>query len=536
MKFTLKTNDAIYNAGILGLVRIFDKYGITYESAGGGLSVDDTAFENFTEHYLNALIDMLGGDMPFKRLEESYVELKNFRAPIDEAMSKKLGDIKKALVHKMDGNSYKAGYEIIKKRGESFDFAAAAIKIKKSGSDEELLHEMLIVLDKMKEYRDVFLLKDIAYSQIQYFWSSVAFLNKQENVSDFCDAYNKTFYAPFTEYLAALNESRKRKTSTSCCQCYAEITGNESSSISWVNNQSVDIARKTNVFWNFKSDLVVCPLCAIVYSCVPLGFKTKGSESYFINQNASVEKMKKMNNDPFEDNEKSGYYKIIRHFLSEENGETAENEINNIQVLKRSGNVFYRNILSKDKLNAIRKSSRELKKLVDADIQYLDNWHNLFDEVIGRIFAYENLWNLMYTVFTDGIKNNRGYNLGFISTLHKIQNNVYGKGDAKMSEQIIQSAFTSGKRLRVRMIGADRNENKVTALSFRLLNALKCKNDKMYLEALMRQYLSEGTTMPNDLCEMLSSEENFLNYGYSFLSGLNAYTYGDKNKEEQSND
>ena len=538
MKFKLKTSDAVYNAGLLGLVRIFDNCEIEYAfTDDGGMIVEDTAFESFTENYLHSAVDLLGSDMPFRKLEDSYVELKNMSPPLDEGMKKKLEEIKKFLVYKMNCNSYKAAYSIIGSRGEGYNYIEGLKRIKASADSETLLAEMSASLEKMKQYRDIFLLKDITYSQIQYFWNGVSFLNSQESTTDFISSYDKTFFSPFDSYVKSLDGSAKRKTTKSCCQCYAEISTPESFSMSWINNQGVDLARKTSPFWNFKPDLVICPLCALVYSCVPFGFRTKGNESYFINKNTSIKKLRGINNENYAEDGKSGYYKIIRQFLSTENRDAAENEINNIQVLKRSGDTIYRNILSKDKLSAVRNCSKEFERLVKADIKLGDAWHNLFDEVIARIFNHENLWWLMYAIIYDGIKSNNSYGMSFISDLHKIQNTVYGKGDATMSDKIIRSAFTSGHRLRAKMMGPERNENKVTALSFRLLNALKCKNDKMFLEALMRQYLSEGTTMPYDLCDMLADEESFLNFGYSFLSGLNSYTYNDgKNKEEKDND
>ena len=44
------------------------------------------------------------------------------------------------------------------------------------------------------------------------------------------------------------------------------------SNYSWIVDGGIDSERKTSVFWDFVRDDYMCPMCALVYSCMPLGF------------------------------------------------------------------------------------------------------------------------------------------------------------------------------------------------------------------------------------------------------------------------
>ena len=50
----------------------------------------------------------------------------------------------------------------------------------------------------------------------------------------------------------------------------------------------VDVKRKTNGFWNFNVDLSPCPVCNLIYACIPLGFSGYAGEGFFVNDASSV--------------------------------------------------------------------------------------------------------------------------------------------------------------------------------------------------------------------------------------------------------
>lgn len=561
MDFTISLGEGLYNSGVLGFYRVIDDNDISYElldNSGNVTSNESNAvairfnsdiFDKFTDAYLSSLINNLGKDAKFHDLEDVLNELKNFD-PLQKNAKEILKKDTKLVKDKMTTNSYKAAYEIIAEQGETYDFNEAVNKIKKA-NDSEIIPLMIEALEKMCLYKNIFILKDLIYSKVQYFWSGVSFLHKQENKTDFKKSYEEYFIEPIKKYCEACNSTKKRKPINECCHCQNELTSAESYSMSWINNTGVDIKRKTSSYWDFNVDIVLCPVCAVVYSCIPLGFATKGSESYFVNMNSNLGALKSVNNFDDSDLQELNYYTVLRKFIINYQQENAKNEIDNIQVLRRSEDSLYQNILSKDKLKVIKECSKELEQL--SNIKYLKekNWYNLFDETINCIFSYQNMYRLFNDLLSIACNDSRPISSmcikakqnsswkfkNYLTALELIQIKLFDKGDFKMNEELMDIGFKAGFFLRKKMLGPDRNENKIKSLSFKLINALKGKNINLFLDTVMRQYLSEGDNMPKEFTTAMKSEETFLVYGYAFVNGLNSYIKTDnENKEENDNE
>ena len=57
-----------------------------------------------------------------------------------------------------------------------------------------------------------------------------------------------------------------------------------------------DLERKTSAFWNCKVDAYLCPVCAFLYSLVPLGFvKMENGDFLFVNANTDVSSLESNN-------------------------------------------------------------------------------------------------------------------------------------------------------------------------------------------------------------------------------------------------
>ncbi len=557
MKFTLRLGEAHYNAAVLGFYYVLHDGELPFkivnyndeedECHGNGIEFDSEILEDFPQKYLKAVINILGKDAPFRQLKDIGNKMNSFDGKAEEAKVL-LKESKKYTLYKMTSASYKAAYDIILQTGESFDFENRIAEIK-SADDTVLPNLIADTVKKMNEYSDIFIMKDIMYTNIQHFWSGVAFLNKTENKTDYASAYKKSFVKPIEDLVVSIDSGKKRKTSLECCQCSMPVTAGESFSMSWINNMGVDLKRKTSPYWNFNADLVLCPMCNLVFSCLPLGFKTKGSESYFVNKNSSIMDLVRANTYFDNSDDRFGYYQIVRKFIGHETSETAKNEIDNIQVLRRTGDNMSQNILSKDKLKSIEKCKNELDSIITRNYTINGVWHNLFDDTIDNIFNSTNMYQLINQQFAINLSdskkvatteiNKRYYN--YILSLERIQMKVYGNGEVEMDKDknLIDKGFAAGTRLKNAMLGPDRNENKVKSLSFRLVNTLKCRNMNLFLDIVMRQYLSEKGNMPKELSTAMSNEDDFLTYGYAFLNGLNSYTFKEKdgeNKEEATNE
>lgn len=538
MELRLTLNDAIYNAGIKGLIRVFDDNGLAYEARDNYITFDSSVFDDFTACYLKSLIQ-LGEDGAFAKL--SGEDLENLRRMMREQdiQTEALDKVQKLLLTKIKSASYKSAYVIIKNRGEAFDFEGEAAAIKNCKEASARCGKMIALIEKMSAYRDVFIIKDVVYTKVNCFWTNVAFLNRNENKTEFSESYENSFVKPIQEYIQALESGKKVSKALECCQCNLPITKSQGCSMSWINNQGVDIARKTSPFWNFNVDLMLCPVCNLVYSCVPLGFVTKGSESYFVNSNSSVSKLVKKGAEelPQEEEAVSNYYNMLREFINLENGVIAKQEQDNIQVLRRSGDQMYFNILSKDKLQKMLACAKELKDIVKIRVKLGENYYSLFDETIECILNNKSLHPLLLNCCRQGLRDNRSLdifkNLCFIEA--RI-NNTGGMMEMNQCREITDAGYADGYALKRIMMAGDRNTKKIESLSFGLMNALQTGAVHNFIQLLTRQYMSLGQTMPKRLIECIKDEDVFLKYGDAFVIGLNGYMSEGKSKEETENE
>jgi CRISPR-associated protein Cst1 len=525
-------NDGLFNAGLLGFYHVLDHGGFSISVNGAEISFDSEVFTDFTSQYLNTLIDTFGKDTVFIQIEGWYQELLQI-AEINKTTETVILKAESFLVEKLKRNSYLAAYEILAHRGENVDFVG---KIKESKETRDFYEKKMILLaiiEKAMEYRDVFLLKDIAYTKIQPFWSNIAFLNRMENKSEFSQTFEKSFTTPVNDFLADNTENKQQKTELFCCQCGSPITKGQASSMSWINDEGIDLNRKTSYFWNHVPDSYLCPVCNLIYACVPLGFYTKGQESVFVNQNNSFKSLlafsavlqaKQDNSDVF--------YTVIQSFLKNAEQTTAKNELINIQVIRRSGERYYHNILSKDKLSSIRLCEKNFDNLVGKSVKIGENYVNLYREVLTCVLNNTNLYSFINDCLHYGIAD--GKQVGFVKNLIDIQTQLFHKGEKSMGMDLVNRGYHDGFFLRQKMVGPDRNENKLRGLSFKLVNSLKSRNQYLFSDTVLRQYLSEGSPSPKALIEVLENEENFLNYGYSFLTGLNSYNSKEGIQDKQN--
>ncbi|UZN01388.1 type I-B CRISPR-associated protein Cas8b1/Cst1 (plasmid) [Lysinibacillus sp. MHQ-1] len=135
----------------------------------------------------------------------------------------------------------------------------------------------------------------------------------------------------------------------------------EAFDLTWVQKVGVDAARKSSHYWDHQRDIFICPICNIVYSCIPLGFTLVRGAGLFINNNRSVEDLVSVNSISLkagkvdvsrDDLESMAYYQLLDLM-----GQQAENqkllEIDNIQIVKYDRNSELRpytfNMLSREK-------------------------------------------------------------------------------------------------------------------------------------------------------------------------------------------
>ncbi|WP_378955888.1 type I-B CRISPR-associated protein Cas8b1/Cst1 [Pelosinus sp. sgz500959] len=523
---TLTLNDALYNAGLLGFLRICRKSNLPVQEVGNTINFDSDILKDFTSHYLQTLIDTFRDDIIYSEIMENY----NRIVPLNmnqEENYKKFDESFKYIADKLKRASYLAGYEIIKARGDLYDFEVEVktIKENKEYQEKRLLLDQLI--DKIKKYKDVLIMKDITYTKIQPFWTNVAFLNSKRNKDEFDLCFTEAFTKPAYEFLP----KEGKKVQLTCCQCDSAVTKSNGFTMSWINDVGVDTVRKTSYYWDFKVDSFLCPVCNLIYACIPLGFSMQGTEGIFVNDNESIDVLEEMNGVAVvkvDSRKEDIFYKVIDRFMDINQELTAQKEVNNIQVIRRSNGRYIFNILSKEKLNIIKYCKRDFAALVGISVKIQDDYLNVYRKVIQSILNGENLYPLIYILLHKGI--DKSIRIWFLRYMIKIQAVAFSKGDEKMREKVVFAAMKRGEELRMRMLGDNQNENKVRTLSYKLLNALKVRNSNEFMDTVLRNYIGLGIQMPISFLDILKQEEKFLDFGYAFITGLNG---GISKKEDE---
>lgn len=515
MEVTLTIDDALYNAGLLGFYRALYHNKIHVDCNKDTITFKSEDLKHFTSYYLDYLIYRYEHGAPFTRLISKIDNLlKKDRK--EEKFKEFYDNTVKLLTDSLKKNSYVSGYEIIANRGQKYNFSNAANLIKTQHDIDMALQLMSELKDKLLQYKDVFLLKDIIYTRIQHFWGDVAFLNRQQNKEEFFQAYERSFTSKALEF-----ESKDiAKKAKECCHCFRRIPSGLESAMSWINDTGVDIVRKTSNYWNYKVDSYLCPFCNIVYSCVPLGFTAKGNEGIFINQNSSFEDINRSYNTEMirADDGEDLFYQVIRKTLAQTLHSEARKRLSNVQVIRRNSGRYRISIISKDQIERLSNCSKSLEGLSSAFLKVDKQFINLFDKVLLDVLSGKNLYPLLHVILKNSVD---GYaNIRAARNILSVQTAMFAEGDGKMKSKANYAMMKRGEDLRKEMFKVESNPNKIKTLTYGLLNSLKQSDSASFMDLIFRQYIAVKGAVPSEFLNVIGDDQAFKDLGYSFLLGL----------------
>lgn len=514
---TIRLNDFLFNSGVLGFYRILqnaEKEELV-SVKGNGITITKETIRNFTEDYINGMIHAYEEDTKWYTITSKKEWIKGINSNNKEQM-KQLEEQYKFVKTSIESASYKAGYEILKSKGIQEDPYELVKQLKKEKEPKKRKENILKIVEHIEKYKKIYCMKDIIYTKINCFWSNVAFLNRNANKNDMQEQYQKVFVEPALAYLA-----NSRNGDITCIQCGNTISKKEASGMSWLNDVGVDINRKKSGFWNYKEDTFLCPLCNLIYSCIPLGFQMIGSNGIFINSNESIKQLKAYNDIlTIEENVKEeifekAYGKIISHFINRTqqiaSNKMEEYEPRNIQVVKRIGakdNQKYEfNMLSRDKLEILKNTNEYFKSILET---------NLYQDVLNNLIEDRKQYHLIAKLLKEE------KNIKLIKSILFIQLNCMGGIDVKNRKERIEEMIEEGKHLKKYFFAHGENENKIVSYNYKLQQALKANNIEEFMKLFTLFYGSLKMPMPN--CEairvLLEEPEYFRLLGYSYLYGL----------------
>jgi CRISPR-associated protein Cst1 len=236
----------------------------------------------------------------------------------------------------------------------------------------------------------------------------------------------------------------------------------------------------------------------------------------------------------FDELEDKGYFQII-DTLNQEKTKQANREIENIQIVKLNADNSLRpytfNTLSRERLHVLQKNKNLLEKLIGVYVKNDEGYLNLYQEVTNRIYQNRKQFDLIYKLINLFLAEKIKFS-SYIWIILLISNQSQRRGD-KMNYKQIREFQQYGLNLREAYKG---HENKLSGISYRLLNAAKVKNESRFMDTLLNAYMYQRKPVPLPFVEALNSDSRFQTIAYAFLLGLLGEQGLNKNNEEEDSD
>ena len=534
-----------YNAGIAGLCNILEKNGIEINIHEDKLvfnSEEDlkNALENFEEKYFNYLIEKYEKTLSWYKIvsyKEELQDIKNNFEILDEKRFQELDKyIKEILKYYIKSASYKAAYELIGGNTDPLqlekELKPVSIKKNEKISDKKedilkMIDKALILIEYCEKGKEYLAGKNVIYTLIKNAWNGVCFLNPQTKEKNFYKDFKNYFVDTALSYL----DEDKSKYKYECFVCDSKIK-NFDNDFSFLNETGFDTARKPSHAWNFLNNAGMCPLCRLIYSCIPAGFNYVYGNGIFINSNQSLTELLRVNRLVYEkiynhntknEGNSSLTYRALAEALKDEKEENLKYELADIQMVRYENEKYYFNILSKNIIKIIKNSKNDLDfltkawyKEVNADI------FSIYEEVMKRLLNNQNLFTLIYKLLFYKISREEDC---FFTSKHiiNILNINYrileGVGLMENKENITKEANAAGYYLRIAYINK-KAEHKISGLCYRILNGIKTNNRKMVMDTILNAYMYIESPFPNIIPRLLNSDENLEQIGYGFVTGF----------------
>ena len=533
-----------YNAGIAGLCNILEKNGIEINIHEDKLIFNSEeelkkALENFEEKYFNYLIEKYEKTLSWYKIvsyKEELQDIKNNFEILDEKKFQELDKyIKEILKYYIKSASYKAAYELIDGNIDPLQLEKELkpVSIKKNEKIFDKKEDILKMIDKalvLIEYcekgKEYLAGKNVIYTLIKNAWNGVCFLNPQTKEKNFYKDFKNYFVDTALSYL----DEDKSKYKYECFVCDNKIK-NFDNDFSFLNETGFDTARKPSHAWNFLNNAGMCPLCRLIYSCIPAGFSYVYGNGIFINSNQSLTELLRVNRLVYEkiynhntknEGNSSLTYRALAEALKDEKEENLKYELADIQMVRYENEKYYFNILSKNIIKIIKNSKNDLDFLTKAWYREINTDFRIYEEVMKRLLNNENLFTLIYKLLFYKVSREKDchFTANHVMNILNINYRILeGVGLMENREKFNREAKAAGFYLREKYINK-KAEHKIPGLCYRILNGIKTNNRKMVMDTIFNMYLYVESPVSNVIAKMLDDDKSLEQFGYGFTAGF----------------
>ena len=547
----LTLGDWQWNAALIGFINIVGQENVRFVGEDA-VEFSVGFLEGFEDRYFSYMIHAYEKTLSWYKIvsfkdklyayEESSFESFDLKAL--QGLNTYVKDVKRYI----KSNSYKAAYELIGLDVDMLSLEKQLATIKEPKSMQQFDVDKNRIVDEVKQtfavLRQIIAYcdsvdgkrhigaKNVIYNKvIEKAWGGVSFQNSQTKEKDCYVDYKIYFVDAFTDYL----KSGKSKYKYHCFVCDAPIK-NMSCDLSFLNATGFDVARKSSHVWDFQNDIAICPVCKLIYTCLPAGMIYTYDRGIYVNANIRLKDALNINfrikQDILRSHEggmRSVYHALLGAMHEKENN-TAKYELADVQVVRYENESYRFNILSQKMLEIIVASEQELNSLIKTAFSENGVSVQIYDEVIARIFNNRNLFTLIHRMLYYKLSDSSKcyFNGAHVNHLLKINQRIYmSLGGMKMEKtreqeqensDLVRYARAAGYHLRGKYVKG--SENKLPGICYRLLNALKTSNTDMFMDVALNCYLYVKSEVPKVIIDALGKEKGFSTMGYAFVSGL----------------
>jgi len=357
----------------------------------------------------------------------------------------------------------------------------------------------------------------------------------------FLDACERLFNKEKKE----VSNKEKKEVSGTCFFCY-ERQAEDYVDATMFTPLFASLETAKNFVWD---PIGICKECKFLlyFACVGFHKKTNGKylfvyipdnllETYSINFKFSVKK-------DIEQDKFKGFWDVVKHILEfeKQKGKWALQNIYFVEIEKvdRTTANIYSFHISPNLAKAIR-------GLID---HYPKNFRNIFSEFLFYIYTGRSLYEFLFFLLLGfsrkesyknlkantidariveagrDIRENMKYLTPNLLFFINFQEELNKQGGLNMSEQknynYVDRAFWAGQALKRLYNEDERTQKKLESLTYRLLEAVRRKDQEYFIHNLIRAYLEVEKEIP-DFFKGALDDKNFSKIAYAFLIGLNS--------------
>lgn len=557
----LRSGDWMWNASILGFINIIGEENVEYGKDSVTIPVD--CLDDFEEKYFTYFISTYEKILPWYRIISFKKTIDYHRENGYEAFGLKelrsINEYRDMVKRFISSNSFKAAFELLGYTEKVEELGKKLQKIKEPKDDitmdkekDTILKEVekqFILLEELIEHigsergRRYICAKNVIYSIINNAWNGVCFLYPQTKMKDMYEDYRNYFVDAAKEYLQA--KSINDKYTCFCCGAPMKDLNND---MSFLNQSGFDTARKPSHVWNFINDVAICPLCKLVYSCLPAGFVYVGGNGIYVNANVDIRYNVRINTklrkDIIKDDMDFSYrkiYAVLINALKDQKLEKGIYELADVQIVRYENEKYIFNLLPEITLRLIDSHSNDITGLIRTGYREGKENISLYEQVINFIFDNQNFFLLINKLLHYKLSTPKDcyFNTTHIINMLKINTqliqNLGGMGSMDKSRDYLKEARAAGYYLRNSYLEKDPKTGKISGISYRLLNALKTGNRNMFMDTLLNSYMYVGKEVPSVITEILrEDDELFSTIGYAFVACFIDGEKDTKNNNEKS--